>query len=83
MYLHVWPRPAPEPVRHGLFRDWLRSHPEDRELYASTKRRLARETAHRPSDYGLAKNGVIDAIFARIFTATGEVGPAVTLSRVC
>ena len=33
--LHVWPRGAPEPVRHRLFRDWLRAHPEDRELYDS------------------------------------------------
>jgi GrpB-like predicted nucleotidyltransferase (UPF0157 family) len=72
--LHVWPQGAPEPVRHRLFRDWLCSHPEDRELYASTKRRLARDTAHHPGDYSLAKNDVIDDIYARIFAATGEVG---------
>jgi GrpB-like predicted nucleotidyltransferase (UPF0157 family) len=65
--LHVWPQGAPEPVRHRIFRDWLRSHPDDRELYASTKRRLARDT--HPSDYSLAKNAVIDAIFVRIFAA--------------
>lgn len=76
VHLHVWPQGAPEPVRHRLFRDWLRSHPEDRELYASTKRRLARETADHPGDYSLAKNDVIDDIFARIFAATGEVGGA-------
>ena len=28
MNLHLWPRDAPEPIRHRLFRDWLRSHPE-------------------------------------------------------
>lgn len=67
--LHVWPPDAPEPVRHRLFRDWLRSHPHDRERYAATKRRLARETAHRPRDYSLAKNEVIDEIYARIFAA--------------
>ncbi|MEU8181724.1 GrpB family protein [Micromonospora sp. NPDC049044] len=67
--LHVWPRGAPEPVRHRLLRDWLRSHPHDRELYAATKRRLAQETAHRPRDYSLAKNEVIDEIYARIFAA--------------
>ncbi|MFG1870582.1 GrpB family protein [Micromonospora arborensis] len=70
--LHVWPRAAPEPVRHRLFRDWLRSHPQDRELYAATKRRLARDTAHRPSDYSLAKNDVIDEIYARIFAASAS-----------
>lgn len=72
--LHVWPQGAPEPIRHRLFRDWLRSHPEDRELYAATKRRLARDTARQPGDYSLAKNDVIDDIFARIFASTGEEG---------
>lgn len=67
--LHVWPQGAPEPVRHRLFRDWLRSHPDDRERYAETKRRLARDTAHRPRDYSLAKNDVIDEIYARVFAA--------------
>lgn len=69
VHLHVWPENAPEPVRHKLFRDWLRTHPEDRELYASTKRRLAAETAADPGDYSLAKNEVIDRIYARIFAA--------------
>lgn len=68
--LHVWPQGAPEPVRHRLFRDWLRSHPYDRERYAATKRRLARDTAHRPRDYSLAKNAVIDEIYARIFAGS-------------
>ncbi|MEU8155757.1 GrpB family protein [Micromonospora sp. NPDC048986] len=67
--LHVWPPGAPEPVRHRLFRDWLRSHPHDRERYAAAKRRLARDTAHQPRDYSLAKNDVIDEIYARIFAA--------------
>lgn len=72
--LHVWLAAAPEPVRHQLFRDWLRAHPDDRELYASTKRRLAADTAHRPAAYSLAKNEVIDAIYARIFAKTYTVG---------
>jgi GrpB-like predicted nucleotidyltransferase (UPF0157 family) len=76
--LHVWPLDAPEPIRHRLFRDWLRSHPEDRELYATTKRRIARDTAHQPGDYSLAKNDVIDEIFARIFAAAEAEGRADT-----
>ncbi|HEX3753296.1 MAG TPA: GrpB family protein [Streptosporangiaceae bacterium] len=24
--LHLWPQDAPEPIRHRLFRDWLRAH---------------------------------------------------------
>jgi GrpB-like predicted nucleotidyltransferase (UPF0157 family) len=69
VHLHVWPQNAPEPVRHKLFRDWLRSHPADRELYASTKRRLARETEEQSGDYTMAKSDVIDEIFARIFAS--------------
>jgi GrpB-like predicted nucleotidyltransferase (UPF0157 family) len=74
--LHVWPPDAPEPIRHRLFRDWLRLHPEDQELYATTKRRIARDTADQPGDYSLAKNDVIDEIFARIFAAADVEGRA-------
>jgi GrpB-like predicted nucleotidyltransferase (UPF0157 family) len=74
VHLHMWPQGAPEPVRHQLFRDWLREHPDDRELYASTKRQLARDTVHQPSDYNLAKNTVIDDIYERIFATPQEEG---------
>jgi GrpB-like predicted nucleotidyltransferase (UPF0157 family) len=67
--LHVWPQGAPEPVRHRLFRDWLRTHADDRHLYEVTKRRLAQQTAAAPGDYSLAKNTVIDEIYGRIFAA--------------
>ena len=67
VHLHVWPQGAAEAVRHRLLRDWLRTHPDDRELYASTKRRLAHEAAG--GDYTMAKSDVIDAIFERIFAA--------------
>ena len=43
--------------------------PQDRELYAAAKRRLARETVQHPGRYNLAKNDVIDEIYARIFAA--------------
>jgi GrpB-like predicted nucleotidyltransferase (UPF0157 family) len=69
--LHVWPRDAPEPVRHQLFRDWLRTHADDRHLYEVTKRRLIERTAAAPGEYSLAKNAVIDEIYARIFAAVG------------
>jgi GrpB-like predicted nucleotidyltransferase (UPF0157 family) len=69
VHLHVWPSVAPELIRHRLFRDWLRTHPEDRDLYEATKRRLADETVDRPGDYPLAKSDVIDSIYERIFSA--------------
>jgi GrpB-like predicted nucleotidyltransferase (UPF0157 family) len=74
--LHVFPVGAPEPLRHLLFRDWLRTHPDDRDLYASTKRRLAETTAESPADYNLAKNTVIDAIYERIFNVPPESHPS-------
>lgn len=67
--LHVWPRDSPEPVRHRLFRDWLRTHAEDRDLYEGAKRRLAQQTTAAPREYSLAKNVVIDEIYERIFAA--------------
>jgi GrpB-like predicted nucleotidyltransferase (UPF0157 family) len=68
VHLHVWPADAAEPIRHRLLRDWLRTHPQDRELYATTKRRLAEDTT---DDYTMAKSEVIDDIFTRIFAAQG------------
>ena len=39
--LHVWSPGCPEAVRHRLFRDWLREHPDDRARYAEVKRSSA------------------------------------------
>jgi GrpB-like predicted nucleotidyltransferase (UPF0157 family) len=72
IHLHVWPQGAPEPVRHRLFRDWLRSHPDDRDLYAATKRRLAEQDEKTGDDYTFGKSDVIDEIFARIFAAAAQ-----------
>ena len=41
-------------------------HHDKRTMYAPP---WARETAERPSSYNLAKNDVIDDIYARIFAA--------------
>jgi GrpB-like predicted nucleotidyltransferase (UPF0157 family) len=76
VHLHLWPKDAPEPIRHRLFRDWLRSHPQDRELYATAKRRLAGDTVRNPGRYNLAKNDVIDDIYTRIFAAGPQAGGA-------
>lgn len=74
--LHVFPAGAPEPLRHLLFRDWLRSHPDDRDLYAATKRELAASTTENPEAYNLAKNTVIDDIYTRIFSVPPASHPA-------
>ena len=41
--LHVWGPHSPEAIRHRLFRDWLREHPEDRAIYAAAKRAAAEQ----------------------------------------
>jgi hypothetical protein len=63
--------PRKSPLRHRLFRDWLRAHPEDRRLYEVTKRRLAERTADAPSECSLAKTAGIDRIYERIFAVVG------------
>jgi len=70
--LHVWSDGADEPARHLLFRDWLREHPEDRDLYAATKRQVALEDWKYISDYNAAKAPVIRDIYARIFASRAK-----------
>lgn len=43
--VHVFGPDSPELVRHVVFRDWLRRHPEDRERYVAAKRRAVSATA--------------------------------------
>ncbi|MDQ1541186.1 MAG: hypothetical protein QOH29_1912 [Actinomycetota bacterium] len=67
--LHVFSPGAVETRRHLVFREWLRSHPDDRDLYARTKLELAGREWADTRDYTFAKNEVIDAIYARAFAA--------------
>jgi GrpB-like predicted nucleotidyltransferase (UPF0157 family) len=47
------------------FRDWLRSHDEDRILYERTKRELAARDWKYVQHYADAKTEVVEAIIAR------------------
>lgn len=47
------------------FRDWLRSHPEDRDRYAGVKRELAGRRWRYVQDYAEAKTDVVAEILAR------------------
>ncbi len=63
--LHVFAVGSPEAERLLLFRDRLRSSPEDRDLYERSKRELAgRQWAH-VQDYADAKSSVVEEIIAR------------------
>ena len=48
--------------RHIAFRDWLRSHPEDRDRYAALKRLLAEEYGNDRRGYTEAKTAFVSEI---------------------
>ena len=51
------------------FRDWLRSHPEDRDRYAAVKRELAGRSWRQVQDYADAKSGIVEEILERVAQA--------------
>jgi GrpB-like predicted nucleotidyltransferase (UPF0157 family) len=63
--LHVFSAGSVELERMVGFRDWLRTHDEDRELYERTKRELAGRTWRHIQNYADAKTEVVEAIMAR------------------
>jgi GrpB-like predicted nucleotidyltransferase (UPF0157 family) len=63
--LHVFSPGCPEVARMLRFRDWLRTHPEDRELYEETKRTLAARNWKYVQNYADAKTGVVEQILRR------------------
>lgn len=77
--LHVFSPDCPETIRHAMFRDWLRAHPDDAALYAAAKRTAAAETTASGElvmDYNLRKQPIIREIYARMFAAHGLLGSA-------
>jgi len=63
--LHVFSPGCQEIERMVGFRDWLRTHPDDRDLYERTKRDLATRTWAYVQNYADAKTAVVDEIVAR------------------
>jgi GrpB-like predicted nucleotidyltransferase (UPF0157 family) len=63
--LHIFSDGCPEIARMLRFRDWLRTHDDDRQLYERTKRELARRTWQYTQHYADAKTEVVRAILAR------------------
>jgi GrpB-like predicted nucleotidyltransferase (UPF0157 family) len=75
--LHVFSPDCAEAERHRIFRDWLRSHPADRSLYADAKVAAARATCATGGnvmDYNERKESVVREIYARAFRALGLLG---------
>ena len=63
--LHVYPPTCPEIERYLLFRDRLRSHPEERAHYQRVKRELAERDWTYVQEYADAKTEVVEGIIAR------------------
>jgi GrpB-like predicted nucleotidyltransferase (UPF0157 family) len=63
--LHVFSTGSPEIDRMLIFRDWLRTNPADRELYARSKRALAQQVWKYTQNYADAKTAVIEEIISR------------------
>ncbi len=63
--LHVFSPGSPEIDRMLRFRDWLRTHDDDRALYERTKRDLAAQNWKYVQNYADAKTGVVEEILAR------------------
>ena len=63
--LHVFSVGCPEIDRMVAFRDRLRTDAADRELYARTKRALARQVWKYTQNYADAKTAVVEEILSR------------------
>lgn len=72
VHLHVFTAGCPEIEQVLLFRDWLRSHEQDRSLYTRTKRELAQQNWTYGQNYADAKTPVIQEILDRARAALGR-----------
>jgi GrpB-like predicted nucleotidyltransferase (UPF0157 family) len=72
--VHVYGFDSPEPVRHRIFRDWLRGNPAERDRYAAAKRQAAsaaNAAGEHVMQYNARKQQVVREIYHRAFLATG------------
>jgi GrpB-like predicted nucleotidyltransferase (UPF0157 family) len=68
--LHVFAAGSPEAERMLLFRDRLRTHPDELERYARAKRELAAREWAVVQDYADAKSEVVEGIITRARSGT-------------
>lgn len=72
--VHVFGYESPEPIKHRLFRDWLRANPADRQWYGRVKQEAAEMSNSRGEGvmaYNARKEQVVREIYRRAFIATG------------
>jgi GrpB-like predicted nucleotidyltransferase (UPF0157 family) len=70
--LHTFTGGSSEIRRMLAFRDWLRTHDDERDLYLQTKRELAARHWTYVQDYADAKGEIVEAIIARAFAMTAD-----------
>lgn len=70
--LHVFSDGCPEVERMIAFRDWLREHPDDVEVYARTKRELSQREWGSVDEYARAKTQVVQEILAKALAARAD-----------
>lgn len=68
--LNVFGPDCPGSIRMRMFRDWLRTHPEDRTLYEDAKCTAISGGGH-VMDYNARKQNVVRDIYDRLFHAAG------------
>lgn len=73
--LHVSSRGCEEIDRMLAFRDWLRTHADDRRLYEETKKRLAARTWTYIQHYADAKSDVVRQILERALPRRPSTAP--------
>ena len=76
--LHVFTDGCVEIARMVGFRDWLRGHDDERDLYERTKRELAARDWQFVQQYADAKTEVVEGIIARAKAAGSYGGEEVT-----
>jgi GrpB-like predicted nucleotidyltransferase (UPF0157 family) len=72
--LHVFGFDSPEPIRHRIFRDWLRGNPGERDRYAAAKYQAAaaaNAAGEHVMQYNARKQQVVRDIYHRAFLAAG------------
>ncbi|HAW32506.1 MAG TPA: hypothetical protein DCY03_31085, partial [Planctomycetaceae bacterium] len=70
VHLHLFSEGSPEIMRLLMFRDWLRSCPEDRQRYEQVKRELVQKSWPDMNAYAAAKSSVIEQILNTAFTSS-------------
>ena len=70
--LHVWSPGSQELARHLVFRDWLRTHADDRAAYGALKAELGTRGFTDGMDYNNHKAELVYDIYERIFAADPE-----------